>query len=161
MAIRALRAASVAFVPHLYPYEPHGGTRASSVALGVSEHDVIKTLIFEMVAAPGINTLADLKGKRVGNNGAGSTTEVVARTLLKNAGLDPAKDAIQEAELSVTPLDFGKPSTDGQQVEANVAADQAANAAREEAAREAEAKAKAAANKSRTASNKAAETDAK
>lgn len=51
-----------------------------------------KTLIFEMVAAPGINTLADLKGKRVGNNGAGSTTEVVARTLLKNAGLDPAKD---------------------------------------------------------------------
>src|ERR1041385_6129115 len=47
MAIRALRAASVAFVPHLYPYEPHGGTRASSVALGVSEHAVIKTLIFE------------------------------------------------------------------------------------------------------------------
>ena len=47
MAIRALRAAGVAFEPHLYPYEPHGGTRASSAALGVSEHDVIKTLIFE------------------------------------------------------------------------------------------------------------------
>ena len=45
-----------------------------------------------MVAAPGINTLADLKGKRVGNNGAGSTAEVVARTLLKNAALDPTKD---------------------------------------------------------------------
>src|SRR5215467_4120096 len=47
MAIRALRTASVAFVPHLYPYEPLGGTTASSAALGVPEHAVIKTLIFE------------------------------------------------------------------------------------------------------------------
>ena len=47
MAIRALRAAGVAFEPHLYPYEPRGGTRASSEALGVPEHDVVKTLIFE------------------------------------------------------------------------------------------------------------------
>ena len=47
MAIRALRAAGVAFVPHLYPYEPRGGTRASSQALGVAEHCVVKTLIFE------------------------------------------------------------------------------------------------------------------
>lgn len=47
MAIRALRAAGIAFVPHLYPWQPHGGTRASSIALGVPEHAVIKTLIFE------------------------------------------------------------------------------------------------------------------
>jgi Cys-tRNA(Pro) deacylase len=47
MAIRALRAAGIAFVPHLYPYEPRGGTRASSEALGVPEHAVVKTLIFE------------------------------------------------------------------------------------------------------------------
>jgi Cys-tRNA(Pro) deacylase len=47
MAVRVLRAASVAFVPHLYPWQPHGGTRASSIALGVPEHLVIKTLIFE------------------------------------------------------------------------------------------------------------------
>jgi Cys-tRNA(Pro) deacylase len=47
MAIRALRAAGVAFEPHLYPYEARGGTRASSEALGVDEHAVIKTLIFE------------------------------------------------------------------------------------------------------------------
>jgi Cys-tRNA(Pro) deacylase len=47
MAIRALRAAGVAFVPHLYRWEPRGGTRASSEALGVPEHAVIKTLIFE------------------------------------------------------------------------------------------------------------------
>lgn len=47
MAVRALRAAGVAFEPHLYPYEPKGGTAASSAALGVDEHCVIKTLIFE------------------------------------------------------------------------------------------------------------------
>lgn len=47
MAIRALRAADVDFVPHLYAYVPQGGTRASSAALGVPEHHVVKTLIFE------------------------------------------------------------------------------------------------------------------
>jgi Cys-tRNA(Pro) deacylase len=47
MAIRALRAADLAFVPRLYAWQPHGGTRASSVALGVPEHAVVKTLIFE------------------------------------------------------------------------------------------------------------------
>ena len=47
MAVRALRAAGIAFVPHLYAWQPHGGTHASSIALGVPEHAVIKTLIFE------------------------------------------------------------------------------------------------------------------
>ena len=47
MAIRALRAANVAFTPHLYDWAPHGGTRASAEALGVDEHAVVKTLIFE------------------------------------------------------------------------------------------------------------------
>lgn len=46
-AIRALRAAKVAFTPHLYDYVDRGGTAASSEALGVSEHVVIKTLVFE------------------------------------------------------------------------------------------------------------------
>jgi Cys-tRNA(Pro) deacylase len=47
MAIRALRAGNVAFEPHLYAWEAHGGTRASAEALGVDEHSVVKTLIFE------------------------------------------------------------------------------------------------------------------
>ena len=47
MAIRALRAAEVTFEPHLYPWEPKGGTAAAAEALGVDEHQVIKTLIFE------------------------------------------------------------------------------------------------------------------
>ena len=47
MAIRALRAGGVVFEPHLYAWEAHGGTSASAEALGVDEHAVIKTLIFE------------------------------------------------------------------------------------------------------------------
>lgn len=46
-ALRALRAASVAFEIHPYRYEPRGGTAASSRELGVDEHQVVKTLIFE------------------------------------------------------------------------------------------------------------------
>ena len=47
LAVRALRAAGVAFTPHLYAWQPHGGTAASAAALGVPEHAVVKTLIWE------------------------------------------------------------------------------------------------------------------
>ena len=46
-AVRQLRAAGVAFTPHVFAYEPKGGTRHSAEALGVDEHLVIKTLVFE------------------------------------------------------------------------------------------------------------------
>jgi Cys-tRNA(Pro) deacylase len=47
MAIRTLRQHKVEFTPHLYVWEAHGGTAASAQHLGVPEHDVVKTLIFE------------------------------------------------------------------------------------------------------------------
>lgn len=47
MAIRVLRQHRVDFTPHLYTWEPRGGTRASADHLGVDEHLVVKTLIFE------------------------------------------------------------------------------------------------------------------
>jgi len=47
MAVRVLRQHGVEFTPHLYTWEPHGGTRASAGQLGVDEHQVIKTLVFE------------------------------------------------------------------------------------------------------------------
>ncbi len=50
-AIRDLRAAGVEFLQHVYKYEEKGGTKASSKALGVSEHCVIKTLVMEDEAA--------------------------------------------------------------------------------------------------------------
>ncbi len=46
-AQRALHAHHVGFTEHEYRYEPHGGTRASSAALGVDEHAVVKTLVME------------------------------------------------------------------------------------------------------------------
>lgn len=46
-ATRVLDAAKVAYEPHLFTYEEKGGTRHSSSELGVDEHHVIKTLVFE------------------------------------------------------------------------------------------------------------------
>ena len=37
----------VAFTEHLYEYVEHGGTGVSSSALGVPEHEVVKTLVME------------------------------------------------------------------------------------------------------------------
>ena len=47
MAVRVLRQHGVAFTAHLYAWEAHGGTQASAAHLGVDEHQVVKTLIFE------------------------------------------------------------------------------------------------------------------
>lgn len=46
-AVRFLREQAVAFVPHLYPYEDHGGTRHAATCLGVDEHLVVKTLVMQ------------------------------------------------------------------------------------------------------------------
>ncbi len=51
-ALRLLRSAKAEFEVHSYAYEPRGGTRVSSRELGVDEHCVIKTLLFE-AANPG------------------------------------------------------------------------------------------------------------
>jgi len=46
-AVRVLRENNIPFVPHLYTYEEHGGTKASAFALHAPEHHVIKTLVME------------------------------------------------------------------------------------------------------------------
>jgi len=46
-AVRLLREHDVAFTHHPYDYEERGGTAVSARELGVSEHQVIKTLIME------------------------------------------------------------------------------------------------------------------
>ncbi|OQX68160.1 MAG: aminoacyl-tRNA deacylase [Sorangiineae bacterium NIC37A_2] len=46
-ALLALRAAKVDFEIHTYPYVDKGGTKASSLALGVDEHMVVKTIVLE------------------------------------------------------------------------------------------------------------------
>ena len=46
-----LRKEGVPFSEHPYPYEDHGGTAVSSRALGVPEHEVVKTLVMQDEAA--------------------------------------------------------------------------------------------------------------
>lgn len=46
-AIRFLRAKGVVYEPHVYDYVEKGGTGRSSKELGVDEHAVVKTLVFE------------------------------------------------------------------------------------------------------------------
>jgi len=46
-ATRLLRQKGIAFEEHLYRYEDKGGTAVSARELGVPEHAVIKTLVFE------------------------------------------------------------------------------------------------------------------
>ncbi len=46
-AIGVLEQQQVAFTLHPYEYEAHGGTRVSAEKLGVDEHAVVKTLVFE------------------------------------------------------------------------------------------------------------------
>ncbi len=47
LATRALDDAKVAYTTHQFTYEEKGGTRHSSAELGVDEHVVVKTLVFE------------------------------------------------------------------------------------------------------------------
>jgi Cys-tRNA(Pro) deacylase len=42
-----LRERKIDFYPHLYTYEEHGGTKLSSSALNVPEHEVVKTLMMQ------------------------------------------------------------------------------------------------------------------
>jgi TRAP transporter TAXI family solute receptor len=48
----------------------------------------------------GVKTVADLKGKRVSVNTAGSGTEIIANRIMEAAGIDPEKD-IQRQRLSI------------------------------------------------------------
>ena len=46
-ATKLLKREGVVFSEHVYAYEEHGGTAVSARALGVAEHDVVKTLVME------------------------------------------------------------------------------------------------------------------
>ena len=50
-ATQFLRRHQVAFSEHPYAYEEHGGTTVSARALGVPEHEVVKTLVMQDEAA--------------------------------------------------------------------------------------------------------------
>lgn len=45
-AIRMLKEKNIQYTPFIYDYEEKGGTRQTSIELDISEHIVIKTLVF-------------------------------------------------------------------------------------------------------------------
>lgn len=46
-AVRFLRSKQVTFQPYLYRYASHGGARQAALALDISAHQVVKTLVME------------------------------------------------------------------------------------------------------------------
>ena len=46
-ALRALEQSGIPFTLHNYRYQEHGGTEVAAKAMGVEEHTVVKTLVFE------------------------------------------------------------------------------------------------------------------
>ena len=74
-ATRFLAEHGVAFTLHPYEYEERGGTKVSSQKLGVEEHEVIKTLVFEDETKTPLLVL--MHGDR----------EVSARTLARQLGV--------------------------------------------------------------------------
>ncbi|MEM9459310.1 MAG: Cys-tRNA(Pro) deacylase [Myxococcota bacterium] len=86
-AIRVLRQHRVDFDPHLYDYEPRGGTGHSAACLGVDEHHVIKTLVMQDEAARPLVVL--MHGDRE------VSTKALARQL-KVKSITPCDPAVAE-----------------------------------------------------------------
>jgi len=87
-AVRVLRAAGIAFKPHLYDYLDKGGAAHAAQALGLDPHAVIKTLVLEAEPATGrkIGLLMLMHGDRE------VSTRQLARAL-GHRGIEPASEA--------------------------------------------------------------------
>lgn len=83
-AVRFLREKKVDFVPHLYDYVENGGTGESARQLGVDEHAVVKTLVFETNEMKPLIVL--MHGDR----------QVSAKNLARHIGVKTAEPAIPE-----------------------------------------------------------------
>ncbi len=84
-AILFLRANRVEYTEHEYHYVEHGGTRVSSSSLGISEHEVVKTLVMQDEAAKPLIVL--MHGDR----------KVSTKNLARQAGLKRIEPCKPEA----------------------------------------------------------------
>jgi len=89
-AVRFLRENKVEFVPHLYDYVEKGGTRESAKQLGVDEHTVIKTLVFETNEKKPLIVL--IHGDR----------QVSTRSLARHLGVKSVEPATSEKATKLT-----------------------------------------------------------
>ena len=100
-AVRFLRDKKIAFKPHLYTYEEHGGTSLSATALGVPEHEVVKTLVFETDLKKSLLVL--MHGDR----------EVSAKELARTIGVKRIEPSSEQAATRATGYLFGGTSPFG------------------------------------------------
>jgi Cys-tRNA(Pro) deacylase len=99
--VRLLRQKGISFQPFLYEYEEKGGTRVSAEALGIPEHDVIKTLV--MVTDERKPLIVLMHGDR----------EVSTKQLARTIGVKRIDPADQAAALKFTGYQFGGTSPFG------------------------------------------------
>ena len=100
-AVRFLREKKVDFVPHLYDYVEKGGTGESAKQLGVDEHAVVKTLIFETNDKKPLIVL--MHGDR----------QVSARNLARHIGVKSVEAAEAKRASNWTGYQFGGTSPFG------------------------------------------------
>ena len=100
-AVRYLRDKGIEFVPHLYEYVERGGTRESAKQLGVSEHAVVKTLVFETNEKKPLIVL--MHGDR----------EVSTKNLARHLGVKSVEPATAERATKFTGYQFGGTSPFG------------------------------------------------
>lgn len=100
-AVRFLRGKNIPFTPHLYNYVEHGGTRESAMQLGVDEHAVIKTLVFETNEKKPIIVL--MHGDR----------EVSTKNLARHIGVKSVEPASADRATKWTSYMFGGTSPFG------------------------------------------------
>jgi len=85
-----LREKAIEFTPHLYDYVEKGGTRESARQLGVDEHAVVKTLVFETNEKKPLIVL--MHGDR----------EVSTKTLARRLGVKSVEPATPEKASKLT-----------------------------------------------------------
>jgi Cys-tRNA(Pro) deacylase len=93
--VRVLREKKIPFLPHLYPYQEHGGTQHAARCLNVDEHAVVKTLVMQGEARSFFLVL--MHGDR----------EVSTRHLAREIGWKHVTPAEPDAALRVTGYQVG------------------------------------------------------
>src|SRR6476660_7734704 len=100
-AIRILRDKKVPFTPHLYDHVEKGGTAESARQLGVDEHAVIKTLVFETNEKKALIVL--MHGDK----------QVSTKNLARHIGVKTVEPATAERATKFTGYQFGGTSPFG------------------------------------------------
>lgn len=104
-AVRFLREKKVDFVPRLYDYVEKGGTGESAKQLGVDEHAVVKTLIFETSERKPLIVL--MHGDR----------QVSTKNLARHLGVKSVEPATPDRATKFTGYQFGGTSPFGTRAE--------------------------------------------